>query len=69
MRANDSKVVFAAPKAGEARVRRHLGPEADELLKRRNLIVNVWKPFGVDTVEDFPLAVADLEGVEEKDKV
>ena len=47
------------PASAEARVRVHLPPaEAEELLKGRYRLVNVWRPLN-GTVESSPLAVAD----------
>jgi len=51
--------VDQTPRAAEARVRRHLpADEADELLKGRYQIVNVWRPIG-HKASDFPLALID----------
>ncbi|KAJ9631692.1 hypothetical protein H2203_000091 [Taxawa tesnikishii (nom. ined.)] len=50
--------VDQTPKAAEVRVRRHLGADADELLKGRYQIINVWRPIG-HAASDFPLAVID----------
>ncbi|KAF9881514.1 hypothetical protein CkaCkLH20_00660 [Colletotrichum karsti] len=47
--------------------RHHLGDEADELLKRRFQIINLWRP--IKTVQKDPLAVADGNSVAEKDLV
>jgi len=44
--------------ASVARVHRHLGPDAERLLKSRVRIINVWRPIG-NTVAHKPLAVAD----------
>lgn len=44
--------------ASIARVRRHLGDDADRLLKSRVRIINVWRPIG-HPVAHKPLAVAD----------
>ncbi|KAI5120780.1 hypothetical protein M0805_004742 [Coniferiporia weirii] len=44
--------------ASIARVHRHLGAEADRLLKGRVRIINVWRPIG-HAVAQNPLAVAD----------
>ncbi|KPM43232.1 hypothetical protein AK830_g3353 [Neonectria ditissima] len=47
------------PRAAETRVRRHLpADEAEELLKGRYQIINVWRPIG-HPATDFPLAVID----------
>lgn len=51
--------VDQTPGAAEARVRRHLPPEeAEELLKGRYQIINVWRPIE-NPASDFPLAVMD----------
>ncbi|KAK2026574.1 hypothetical protein LX32DRAFT_695471 [Colletotrichum zoysiae] len=47
--------------------RHHLGDEADELLKRRFQIINIWRP--IKTVYKDPLAVADGNTVAEGDLV
>ncbi|KAK1996078.1 hypothetical protein LX36DRAFT_682632 [Colletotrichum falcatum] len=47
--------------------RHHLGDEADELLKRRFQIINIWRP--IKTVYKDPLAVADGNTVAEEDLV
>lgn len=51
--------VDQTPAAAAARVRRHLpAEEAEELLKGRYQIINVWRPIG-HAASDFPLAVID----------
>jgi hypothetical protein len=50
--------VDQTPEAAAARVRRHLPEEADELLKGRYQIINVWRPIE-NPATDFPLAVID----------
>ncbi|KAI0381714.1 hypothetical protein F5Y04DRAFT_254180 [Hypomontagnella monticulosa] len=51
--------VDQTPAAAEVRVRRHLpADEADELLKGRFQIINVWRPIE-NPATDFPLAVVD----------
>jgi len=51
--------VDQTPGAAEARVRRHLpAEEAEELLKGRYQIINVWRPIE-NPATDFPLAVVD----------
>lgn len=54
-------------KASLSRVSHHLPGEADELLKGRVQIINVWRP--ITTVERDPLAVADAHSVPESDLV
>jgi hypothetical protein len=51
--------VDQTPGAAEVRVRRHLpADEAEELLKGRYQIINVWRPIQ-NPASDFPLAVID----------
>ncbi|KAI1449810.1 hypothetical protein F5Y02DRAFT_413489 [Annulohypoxylon stygium] len=51
--------VDQTPGATEVRVRRHVpAGEADELLKGRFQIINVWRPIE-NPASDFPLAVID----------
>jgi len=51
--------VDQTPQAAAARVRRHLpAEEAEELLKGRYSIINVWRPIE-NPASDFPLAVID----------
>lgn len=53
--------------AAAARVRRHLSKdEAEELLKGRYQIINVWRPIE-NAASDFPLAVVDYRSTSEKD--
>ena len=59
--------VDQTPGAAEVRVRRHLpAEEAEELLKGRYQIINVWRPIG-HPASDFPLAVVDWRSTEPKD--
>ncbi|KUI64897.1 putative acetylxylan esterase A [Cytospora mali] len=61
--------VDQTPKAAEARVRRHLpAEEADELLKGRYQLINVWRPIGYPA-SDFPLAVVDWRTTAPQDLV
>lgn len=61
--------VDQTPGAAEARVRRHLPPEeADELLKGRYQIINVWRPIE-NRASDFPLAVVDWRTTSPQDFV
>lgn len=53
--------------ASLSRVPHHLPDEADELVKGRVQIINVWRP--ISTVQRDPLAVADAHSVEEADLV
>jgi hypothetical protein len=54
--------------SGPQRVRDLLPDEADELLKRRFAIVQVWRPFR-HPIETFPLAICDARSVEFADFV
>jgi hypothetical protein len=55
--------------SGPRRVRDHLPPyEAEELLKGRVAIVNLWRPIG-STVESSPLAVCDARSIAPTDLV
>jgi len=54
-------------KASENRVKYHLPDEADELLKKRFQIINVWRP--IKTILRDPLALADAHSVPESDLV
>jgi len=60
--------VDQTPKAAETRVRRHMGDEADELLKKRYQLINLWRPIG-HPAYNFPLAVADGRTVTDKELV
>ncbi len=53
--------------ASLSRVPHHLPDEADELVKGRVQIINVWRP--ISTVQRDPLAVADAHSVPESDLV
>jgi hypothetical protein len=54
--------------SGPQRVRDLLPQEADELLKRRFAIVQVWRPIR-HPVETFPLAICDARSVSPRDLV
>ena len=61
--------VDQTPSAAAARVRRHLpANEAEELLKGRYQIINVWRPIS-HAASDFPLAVVDYRSTQPKDLV
>ena len=47
--------------AAKSRVPHHLPEDADELLKHRVQIINVWRP--IKTVQRDPLAVAEANSV------
>jgi hypothetical protein len=55
--------------AAEARVRRHLpSDEAEQLLKGRYSLINVWRPIGNPAME-YPLAVLDWRTLSREDFV
>src|ERR1700742_4541465 len=54
--------------SGANRVREHLPDEADELLKGRVQVINVWRPIR-GPLRDAPLAMADGQTVEPGDLV
>jgi hypothetical protein len=61
--------VDQTPAAAEIRVRRHLPEdEADELVKGRYQIINVWRPIE-NPASDFPLAVIDWRSTSPEDFV
>ena len=61
--------VDQTPSAAAARVRRHLpAEEAEELLKGRYQIINVWRPIS-HPATDFPLAVIDWRSTSPDDFV
>ncbi len=60
--------VDQTPAAGIARVRRHMGEDANTLLRGRVQIINVWRPIR-GPVLDRPLALCDWRSVDEADLV
>lgn len=61
--------VDQTPGAAAVRVRRHLpAEEAEELLKGRYQIINVWRPIS-HAASDFPLAVVDWRSTKPEDFV
>jgi hypothetical protein len=61
--------VDQTPRAAEVRVRRHVPEnEAEELLKGRYQIINVWRPIE-NPASDFPLAVIDWRSTSPSDYV
>ena len=61
--------VDQTPEASAVRVRRHLpADEAEELLKSRYQIINVWRPIA-HPASDFPLAVIDWRSTQPSDFV
>jgi len=55
-------------KSAVQRVRNHMGEEADELLKDRVRLINIWRPLK-GPVKAFPLAMADSTSVTDADLV
>jgi len=61
--------VDQTPQAAEVRVRRHVpADEAEELLKGRYQIINIWRPIG-HAATDFPLAVVDWRTMAAEDLI
>ena len=60
--------VDQTPASGVARVRRHMGGDADALLRGRVQVVNVWRPIR-GPVLDRPLALCDWRSLEAADLV
>ena len=61
--------VDQTPQAAETRVRRHVpAEEAEELLKGRYQIINIWRPIQ-NPASDFPLAVIDYRSTTPNDFV
>ncbi|OAP55830.1 hypothetical protein AYL99_09982 [Fonsecaea erecta] len=61
--------VDQTPNAAAVRVRRHLpAEEAEELLKGRYQIINIWRPIA-NPASDFPLAVIDYRTTEPSDLI
>jgi len=54
-------------KAARSRVPHHLPEVADDLLKTRHQIINVWRP--IKTIYKDPLGVADAHSVPDSDLV
>ncbi|GJJ15466.1 hypothetical protein Clacol_009744 [Clathrus columnatus] len=54
--------VDQTPKAAVNRVRRHVPELAEELLKHRFQILNLWRPIGVPAL-DTPLAICDFRSI------
>jgi len=57
------------PASVAQRVRKHLPEEADELLKGRHRIINIWRPLNKKPVESFPLAFASSSTLEDSDVI
>lgn len=60
--------VDQTPEAGIARVRRHMGDEAEALLRGRVQVINVWRPIR-GPVLDRPLALCDWRSIDPADLV
>ncbi|XP_006457246.1 hypothetical protein AGABI2DRAFT_229573, partial [Agaricus bisporus var. bisporus H97] len=54
--------------ASITRVRRHVPEEAENLLKRRFQIMNLWRPIGNPAI-DWPLALCDYRSVDPENDV
>jgi hypothetical protein len=54
--------------SGPQRVRQVMGAQADELLKRRAAIINVWRPIA-HVARDWPLAFADARSIAADDLI
>ncbi|OTB14683.1 hypothetical protein K445DRAFT_61908 [Daldinia sp. EC12] len=57
------------PFSAEKRVRRHLGDDAEKLLKGRYRIVNVWRTLNKNPVEANPLAFASSSTLSDDDVI
>ncbi len=55
-------------RSGPQRVRDVMGDQAEDLLKRRAAIINVWRPIA-RPARDWPLAIADARGVGQDDLI
>jgi hypothetical protein len=56
-------------RSGPQRVRDLMGDEAEELLKGRVQVINMWRPIRVEPLRDAPLAVCDSRTVAAADLV
>jgi hypothetical protein len=54
------------PESMDSRIRFHLGDEADELLKHRHQVINIWRPLNGPT-RDYPLAVCEYSSIAQCD--
>ncbi|KAI1471331.1 uncharacterized protein F4812DRAFT_174284 [Daldinia caldariorum] len=57
------------PYSAEKRVRRHMGDDAEALLKGRYRIVNVWRTLNENPVEATPLAFASSSTLDDADVI
>ncbi|KAI1196865.1 hypothetical protein F5X97DRAFT_304157 [Nemania serpens] len=55
--------------SAEKRVRRHMGEDADALLRGRYRIVNVWRPLNKGPVETMPLGFASSATLNQSDVI
>jgi hypothetical protein len=55
--------VDQTPASAETRVKRHAPEDAEELLKSRYQIVNLWRPIS-HPATDFPLALCDFRSID-----
>ncbi|KAI1185651.1 hypothetical protein F5B17DRAFT_407084 [Nemania serpens] len=55
--------------SAEKRVRRHMGDDADALLRGRYRIVNVWRPLNRNPVESMPLGFASSATLRQSDVI
>jgi hypothetical protein len=55
-------------RSGPLRVRDLMGDQAEDLLRRRAAIINVWRPIGRPAI-DWPLAIADARSVAPADLI
>ncbi len=56
-------------RSGPQRVRDLMGNDAEELLRGRVQVINLWRPIRGEPLRDAPLAVCDSRTVESKDLV
>jgi hypothetical protein len=56
-------------RSGPQRVRDLLGADAEELLRGRVQVINLWRPILDEPLRDAPLAVCDSRTVESDDLV
>lgn len=55
--------------SAEKRVHRHMGDDAEALLRGRYRIVNVWRPLNKNPVESLPLGFASTSSLDAKDVI
>lgn len=54
--------------SGPQRVRDVMGPQAEDLLKRRAAIINVWRPVA-HAAQDWPIALGDARSIGREDLI